>query len=193
MNEIKIPDTKYPILSEIKNRWSARAFSEQPIAHDTLMQLFEAATWSFSANNAQPWAYIYAHRADTTHFDKIADCLVPFNKNWADKAAVLILALAQITTDDGSKNPWALHDLGAANMNMLTEATANNIVGHIMAGFDKDKARTYFQLPEQYEPVAVIALGYWGDPNLLNDTLKMREFSPRTRKNIADVAFNGSL
>jgi len=53
MNTIKIAKTTYPVLDVIKNRWSARAFSNKVITDEELNTLFEAASWAASANNEQ--------------------------------------------------------------------------------------------------------------------------------------------
>ena len=39
-------------------RWSSRAYDKRPIPHEELMSLFEAARWSPSAWNAQPWRFV---------------------------------------------------------------------------------------------------------------------------------------
>ena len=88
---IKIAKTKYPVTELIRNRWSARAFSKKDIADNDLFTLFEAAHWAASANNEQPWRYIYAKREDKETFDKMVNCLMPGNQPWAKNAAVLIL------------------------------------------------------------------------------------------------------
>src|SRR6476661_4281016 len=111
---MKTAATTYPVHELIRNRWSPRSFTDQPVSPEQVGQLFEAASWAASAMNLQPWRYIYAHRADTEAFEKLADCLVPGNQPWAPKAAVLVLALAKTQNDDGTPNGAALHDLGLA-------------------------------------------------------------------------------
>ena len=61
-SSIKLADTQYPIHELLRNRWSARSFSDQSISSYDMNRLLEAASWSFSANNMQPWRYVYAHR-----------------------------------------------------------------------------------------------------------------------------------
>ncbi|HEX8505010.1 MAG TPA: nitroreductase family protein, partial [Hymenobacter sp.] len=101
---MKPANTTYPVHELIRNRWSPRSFSAQPIAQDTLNQLFEAASWAFSAMNAQPWHYIYAHKSDPEAFQKILDTLMPGNQPWAKNAAVLVIALAQTRLENGQPN-----------------------------------------------------------------------------------------
>lgn len=61
-----------------------------------------------------------------------------------------------------------------------------------MAGFDVPKARSVYSIPEGYEPVAAIALGYLGEPQTLSERLLQRELNPRTRKPLENFVFTGS-
>jgi len=181
----KIPQTAYPINKLFTDRWSARAFADQPIPEQTLLGMFEAASWAASSMNEQPWLYYYAHKEDET-FQKFADCLMPGNAVWAQHAAVLILSLARKTfAANGAINRHALYDTGAANTNLMLQATENGLTGHQMGGFDYDKTRETFQLPDDLEPVVFIALGYPGQPEQLDEPFRSRETAPRTRKSIS--------
>ena len=62
---------------------------------------------------------------------------------------------------------------------------------HQMAGFDPQRARGQFQVPEGHEPVAVIALGYPGSPESLPEQLRKKELQPRTRKALESFVFTG--
>jgi hypothetical protein len=50
---------------------------------------------------------------------------------------------------------------------------------HQMAGFDVQKAIDMFKLPEHVQPMAVIAIGYPGDPSNLPDDLRESELKER--------------
>ncbi len=192
MNSIKIPQTKYPILDVLKNRWSARSFSDKKISQEALNQLLEAAAWAFSSMNEQPWRYIYAFKGEPA-FDQLWNCLMAGNQPWAKDAAVLILSLANTKFANGNSNRHAYHDVGAANANLLTEATANSIYGHLMGGFDYPKTQNEFNLPEHLEPVAIIALGYLDDPKKLEEPFLSRELTGRTRKPLDEISFHNKL
>lgn len=190
---MKTAPTTYPVHELIRQRWSPRSFTAQPVAPETLDQVFEAASWAASAMNAQPWRYIYAHQADTEAFHKMVDCLVPGNQPWAKHAAVLVLALIKTSHDDGTPNGAALHDLGLANGNLILEATALGLHGHFMGGFDRAKAQQTFSLPENMQPAVMIALGYQGPAEQLEEPFLSREKAPRQRKGVAEIAFEGQL
>ena len=185
--------TTYPVHDLIRSRWSPRSYSAQSVAQDTLNQVFEAASWAFSAMNAQPWQYIYAHKADAAAFQKIFDTLMPGNQPWAKNAPVLIIALARTQYDNGQPNGAALHDLGAANATLFLEATALGLHGHLMGGFDREKLRRDFNLPENLTPAVVMALGYLGAAEQLEEPFQSREKAARNRKPLSEFVFQNEL
>jgi nitroreductase len=188
---VKIPVTKYPVHELIRSRWSARAFSNQSIDEDTLFTIFEAASWAASSNNEQPWRYIYARREDKKTFHAMVECLMPGNRPWARNAAALILCVIKNTAGaENRPNPIALHDAGLANATLLLQAISQNIYGHMMGGYDRKIAREKFDIPEGYEPVVFIALGYLDSHEMLEEPFKTREVTPRTRKSLDEIVFH---
>jgi nitroreductase len=185
---IKTAMTDHPILDLLRNRWSPRSFSNATISSEDINILLEAAIWSFSGGNLQPWFYIYAHRG-TEGFENILNNLSGGNQGWAKHAAVLMVSLAKKERDPGKPNLWSKHDLGAANMQMVLQALSMNIYGHFMGGFNSaGMAETLNIDTTVYEPIACIALGYLGDPEQLEETLIIRETEPRKRKKIDEIS-----
>lgn len=181
-----------PIHELIARRWSPRAFSEQPVEPTKLRSLFEAARWAPSCNNAQPWRFLIATNDRPEDYRRLLDCLVDGNRKWAQCAPVLILSVAKLAFDDGSPNRHALHDVGLATENLALQATALGLAAHPMAGFHIDKARKDLAIPDGYEPVAMIAVGYPGDPGVLPDRLRDRELAPRSREALTNLVYGGS-
>ena len=191
MTNNKIAITKYPVLELIKNRWSARSFSNQAIEEKDLYTLIEAASWMFSANNEQPWRFISAEK-NSGSFQNILQSLNSSNAAWAKNAAAFIVSIAKINFDkEGNPiNNWAEHDLGAANAAMILQATSMNIAAHPMAGFDAAKIKDAFELSEYLKPVAIIALGYLDKADKLEEPFKTRELSSRKRKGLSEIILN---
>src|SRR5215472_6762107 len=161
----KLAPSDFPVHQLIRKRWSPRAFADEPIPEDVLGSLFEAARWAPSSANEQPWAYIVATKEDKVNFDKVLGTLVEFNAGWAKNAAALAIATAELAfAKTHSPNRSAQYDTGAATALLSVEATARGVVVHQMAGFDAAKARQTFAIPEGWEPMAAIAIGYPGDP-----------------------------
>lgn len=181
---VKTPETEHEVHSLITKRWSPRSFSDRKIEAEQLNQLFEAARWAASANNEQPWQYVYAHRG-TAGFDQLWEALMPGNQPWTKQAAVLVVAIQRNTfAKTGKANPWATHDLGLANAQLMLQAAHQEIYGHMMAGFDAAKIKGALQLEEDQKPVCLIALGYLGEAEALEEPYLSRELSPRNRLSI---------
>jgi len=182
-----------PILELLRQRWSPRAFADQAIPEEVLRSLFEAARWAPSSFNEQPWAYIVATKEDKENFQKVLGTLVEFNAGWAKDASVLALAVTKLAfAESQAANRNAQYDTGAATALLSVEATARGLAVHQMAGFDPDQARKTFAIPEGWEPLAVIAIGYPGNPNSLPPKLRDRELAPRMRKPIREFVMTGS-
>ncbi|MEK9142459.1 MAG: nitroreductase family protein [Nitrospirota bacterium] len=181
-----------PIHELLARRWSPRAFDDRPVDSDLLRILFEAARWAPSSNNEQPWRFIVATEDHETEWNRLFDCLAEGNQKWAVRAPVLILSVASMNfEDDGKPNRHAFHDTGLATENLVLQATASGLVAHQMAGFNVEKARIDLRIPTGCEPVAMIAVGYPGDPAVLPERLRERELRPRIRRPIGDWTFSG--
>ena len=188
----KPADTHYPIHDLLRQRWSPRAFSDRAVSHDVLCSLMEAARWAPSSSNEQPWHFLIATKETAVEYDRLLSCLNDSNQVWARLAPVLAISIAHtVFADGGETNRHAFHDVGLCVENLVIEATSVELMVHQMAGFSPDKVRELFELPADCEAVAAMAIGYPGDPSLLPDRLRQREFSPRSRKPITDFVFTG--
>lgn len=143
-------------------RESPRKFKDRNIASEDLLSLFEAARWAASSYNEQPWRFIYGERnVRSDIYNKLLECLNAANQKWAKEVPVLMMTIAKTSFDhDGSFNRHALHDVGMAMGNFSLQAAKHGIMIHQMAGFSTHKAMELFNLPEDHEPVAVVAIGY---------------------------------
>jgi len=190
----KTANTNFPVNELIKNRWSPRAFSSLKISEDVIHTLFEAAIWSASSRNEQPWRFIYGVKDEGPNYKKIYDTLVHWNQLWAKSAPLLVLAVAKQNSEyHNQENSFALYDLGQAVANLSIQATDMDLFCHQMGGFDKEKARETFNIPTNFIAVTVIAIGYYGDSDKLPDDMKELEMKERSRYDIDRIAFNGDF
>jgi nitroreductase len=182
----------HPIHDLLKKRWSPRAFGSRPVEREKLLSLLEATRWAPSSYNEQPWAFIIATHEQPTEYARVLGCLVEFNQSWAKSAPVLLLGVAHLFLERNQQaNRHAGYDLGAAAANLTMQATAEGLFVHQMAGVLPDKARAEFHIPEGWDAMTGIAVGYPGDANSLPEELHKRETSPRTRKSLASFVFTG--
>ncbi len=188
----KLAETQYPIHDLLRRRWSPRAFSDRRVEPDKLRSLWEAARWAASSFNEQPWSFIVATKEDEAEYARLLSCLVEGNIQWAQHAPVLMVSVARLSfEEDGKPNRHAFHDVGQAAANLTVQATALGLMVHQMAGILPDKIRELYGIPEGYEAVAGIALGYPGDPQALPERLRQRELAPRERKPLPEFVFTG--
>jgi nitroreductase len=184
--------TDHPVHEFIRNRWSPRAFSDKTLSPETLRSLFEAARWAPSSSNEQPWAFLVATKQDPENHAKTLRTLVEFNQAWAQHAPVLVIAVSEMEfARNNTPNRNAFYDTGAAVAHLTMEATARGLFVHQMAGFDPHKASELFSIPRGWEPIAVFAIGFPGDPDSLPDKLRERELAPRSRKPISEFVMSG--
>ena len=184
--------TRYPVHPLIRERWSPRAFAGRQVDRETLGSLLEAARWTASCFNEQPWIFVVARKEDGPAFEQVLRCLTPGNQTWAQRAPVLLVSLARTTfASNGQPNRHALHDVGAATAQLTLQATALGLAAHPMAGIDRDCIRAEFALPDDVEPVAGIAVGWPGDPETLPERLREREQAPRERKSLDAMVLGG--
>ncbi|MBN2662283.1 MAG: nitroreductase family protein [Bacteroidales bacterium] len=175
-------------IKSIYIRRSPRKFSDKKITEKQINLLFEAARWAPSARNEQPWHYYYAPKKNTDLFNKMIDCLVPANKEWAKNAEVIILSVgSKIYSKNETPNVYYKHDVGAANAYLALQAAKLGFQVHQMAGFYAQKAIELLNLDDKkLEPITFIAVGYELKPEELSESERIIEFAERTRKNIGE-------
>jgi nitroreductase len=185
----KTAKTDYLINDLIAKRWSARAFSTRPVEVSKLLSILEAARWAPSSRNEQPWRYIVFTNDNPEKLNKAQSVLKDIN-DYAKRAPILICAITKKTySDNGNYNRLHFHDLGAANENMFLEAFNQGLIMHEMGGFDIQKAREIFNIPEDYETGVMIAIGYQDNYDILPESLRQKASIPRQRKSLSEIAF----
>lgn len=186
-------NNKYSIQSNAKQRWSPRAFSSAPVENDKVNSLLEAARWAPSAFNEQPWRFIIGKKGDST-YNHILSSLIEWNQSWAGKAPILVLNIAKKTfSHNNEPNVTFKYDLGQAVGHMILEVVNQGLVSHQMSGFNPEKAAELLNIPDDYQPVSVTAIGYLGDVNDLSKDMAEIETKPRERKELTTIVFSGEF
>ncbi|MEM7502117.1 MAG: nitroreductase family protein [Pseudomonadota bacterium] len=186
--------TREPIAPLLGERWSPRAFdADKAVSVRQLTQLMEAARWAPSCYNEQPWRYVVCDRnQNDADWEKALSCLVEGNRSWAARAPILMAAIANTQfTRNGKHNRWSEYDTGAASENLCLQATVMGLAAHQMGGFDPQAVIDTFHLPEHCTPVAMIAVGYPGDPAVLAESGRAAETKERERRSVNEFAFLG--
>lgn len=187
INTMKINDL-------IRKRYSTLAFSQKEVEEEKINLLIEAASWAPSARNEQPWRFIIGGKEKGSRYQRIFSSLMKSNQQWVKNAPLLIVCLAKLNYQHKNRsNKYAIHDLGMATANLSIQATELDLFVHPMGGFEKDILISEFNIPEGFQVVTVLAIGYGGSIEKIPEELQIREKMPRTRKSFAELVYSGDF
>lgn len=165
-----------------RERWSPLAFLPERLPRAELLSLVEAARWSPSCFNAQPWRFVVTER-DTPAFEAVLAGLAEGNRRWAQHAGALIVGVAQDRFSRNDKpNRWAAYDTGAATHALVLQAAAMGLVAHQMGGFDAETVGAAVHVPAGHTLMAVTAVGKLAPVATLPEDLEARQLSTRVRE-----------
>ncbi|NNE37327.1 MAG: nitroreductase family protein [Gammaproteobacteria bacterium] len=190
----KKASTRFPINQYLANRWSGRIYDpDKYISTEDRIILAEAARWSPSCFGDEPWRFIFCDKSNNEDaWQNAFDCLVEGNQSWARNAPLLIM-ISSDTLFARNENPnrWGSYDTGAAAMGLSIQATEMGIMVHQMGGFNVDKARQVFAIPERFTPMAMMTAGYQIAMESIPEDMKERELAERVRKPLEECFYDG--
>jgi len=191
MSSVKQASTDHPIHELLSERFSPYLFEPRSVERDKLLACLEAARWSASSYNEQPWTFLVAERDNTEEFEKMLACLAEANQSWAKNAGALILTVVSTKfKKNGKPNRVAEHDIGLAAASFTFQATALGLHVHQMAGIEMSKCQTAYDIPEDHKAFTAIAVGYAAQ--LEGDSaMAERDQAPRSRKPLSEFVFQG--
>lgn len=171
-------------------RISSRAFSDRQVEGEKIARMLDSARWSPSFANKQPWRFVVVGKEDASRAG-VESALMAGN-DWAKRAPLLVVAGAR-KADDGviESREYFLHDTGLAAMSLFLRAVDQGLLVHPMAGWFEAPLRSALSLPEDFTPIVVVAIGYKGDPSVLDDETRAKDEAPRERMPLGEIAFQG--
>ncbi len=182
------------VMESVAKRFSPRAYSDKSVEREKLLTVLEAARWSASSYNEQPWRFIVATRENPEAFEKMLGVANDWNQKWAGLAPVLILTIAKKTfSHNGKANKHAWHDIGQTVATLALEAVQHDLYIHQMAGIDAAKARKLFHVPEDFDVVTLLTLGYLGNIKNLPEEFHKGEGRKRERKPLSELVFENEF
>ena len=169
-------------------RWSPRSFKQIALPEEVVTAIFDAARWSPSCHNEQPWTFITAAAADKETFAKFVSLLVEGNRVWAQHASLLGFVIARRHfTHNGKPNGLAKFDCGAAWMALTLQARKFGLYTHGMGGILREDVYRELKISkDDFEVVCGFALGCVEVPNGLSEDARRGE-QPSERKPLAHV------
>jgi nitroreductase len=187
--------TSVPIHDLLAKRWSPRAYDAgKLVSRAQITAMLEAGRWAPSCNGDEPWRYLVWDKSrDPQGWQRAFDCLSESNQKWVKNVPLLMLSCAgSVFAHNGKPNRWTQHDTGMASLSIALQAVALGLIAHQMGGFDVDKARAAFGIPAEYTPMAMIAVGYQAEPDVLDEETKAKELRLRGRKPLSERFFEGA-
>jgi nitroreductase len=183
----------YHLHEIIKNRRSPVIFSNKLIEQKKIDLLFEAARWAPSSMNEQPWRFVFSTSDNKEAFNKMFNCLLEGNKEWNANVPLLILTLAKSNFDYKNRaNKYAMYDVASAVANLTFQANFMDLWVHQMGGFDSDKAKRDLNIPDGFDPVTMLAVGYLGNSKNVSENLIKRDQADRKRKPLKELVFRNT-
>lgn len=154
------------LMDAIRGRRSIRRFTEQPVTHDEIKEILDAARQAPSWANTQAWEFVVVR--DRARIEAIAGSYV--EKNPATKctlsASAVIVACARSGVSgcyggkDLTKFPhWFMFDLGMAVQNLCLRAHEMGLGTVVVGLLDHTACSKAIALPEGVESVVVIPIG----------------------------------
>lgn len=178
-------ETNRTIMPEFLTRYSTRAFSSRQPSRESVLDILEAARFAPSSGNEQPWRFVLGWKGTDLH-RRIFETLKEKNQVWNKEIPVyLVLIAKQRFTRVDKENHWANFDLGSAWGFMQVQAQHLGIATHAMAGFDAKAMSRLLALEEEFQPVVVVALGYYGDPANLSEKDQLHH-GPKDRRPVEE-------
>ncbi len=155
------------LMQILKGRRSIRNYQNQAVPEEVLNLILEAVQWSPSWANTQCWEVVAVKDPETKN--RLQETLSqgnPATRAMVEAPVVLVLCgkqgisgfyKGQVTTKFGD---WFMFDLGLATQSLCLAAW-NLGLGTVVVGlFDHNRAAAVLSVPEGYELVAMLPLGY---------------------------------
>jgi F420 biosynthesis protein FbiB-like protein len=177
------------LLETIVNRRSIRRYRPDPVAHDLIESVLQAATWAPSAHNRQPWRFAVLDSAerkeelaramgarlrrdlenDHAPADLIEKDTARSYARMTGAPVIIVLCLSMVDMDrytDEQRNLneyiMAAQSTAMAGQNLLLAAQEVGLGACWMCAplFCSDVVRDVLVLPDDWQPQALITLGY---------------------------------
>ncbi|ABP53069.1 nitroreductase [Salinispora tropica] len=173
-------DIVHPLLTPAAN---TQIFDGSALPWTRVAGLLEAARWTTSRWNRQPWRFLVGRKGDRT-FHELHRALTPTNRTTARGAGTLILALRQTRSVEGGPLDGTEYELGLAVARLSVQARATGWRIAQLGGFRRRPLMAAFEVPADFEPFVILAVG--------RATADIScALPPRPRLPLAEIAFTG--
>lgn len=174
----------------IKQRKSCRNFSLQPVEHEKILKVLEAARLAPSWQNRQCWRFIVVQ--DQALIKKIGQ-LRPFSYNinfFLRNVPVIIVACAN-PKDSGKRAgiEYYLVDVAIALEHLILAATDLGLATCWIGAFDENFIKKLLNIPDEVRVVALTPLGYPAEKPSMVDKVSKLVAKGAKRKPLSEIAY----
>lgn len=183
--KVRTPKPRYSVLKPISKRFSPRVFNNEIVLSEHIRCIFEAARWTPSGRNNQPW-FFYCIKKNTNAYEEIKSC-IPERNGWALSTPLIIMSCYNPTEPQGAPNIWAQYDLGAAVISLILQAQELGYYARQIGSFDQEKASKLSFVEKPFIPFVLVAIGKMGSEKEYAETDKSyvdKDLTPSGRKDV---------
>lgn len=164
------------VFEAIQERRSIRTYQDKPVEREKLERILEAGRLAPSAKNVEPWHFIAVTDAEKRK--------TLSGGTWAKFLRQTPLVI--VACGDKKASPdWYAIDVALAVENMVIVATSLGLGTCCVGSFTEKDIKTALKIPENFEVLLMLAVGYPGDHiDLSRKLLNIVQ----TRKSLSDVA-----
>ena len=151
----------------VKGRRSIRRYQAKEMPEEELNTILEAVRWAPSWANTQCWEVVAVKDPSIKQrLQEILSAANPAKKAMVEAPVVMVLCGRRGVSGCYSGKPttklgdWFMFDIGLATQNLCLAAHALNLGTVIIGSFSHDRAKEILGIPDGYEAVALIPLGY---------------------------------
>jgi nitroreductase len=160
----------------IQARKSIRAYQDKPVPRETLERILEAGRLAPSARNVEPWHFI-----TVTNPEKRKALSKGMYAKFVAGAPLVIVVFG----DKKASSDWYAVDSALAAENMVLAAVSEGLGTCFVGSFDEADVRSVLGVPDTFEALVMITLGYPQEKlDLSSKLLKL----VRSRKVLSEVA-----
>ena len=127
---------------------AVRHFTGQPVPDEVLERILQAARWTGSAKNTQPWQFVVVRRRESLQ------SLATFGR-FASHLAGAALGIVVVTPPG-----YALFDAGRVTQSMMLTAWADGVGSCIASLSEEAQARALLGIPDGLLAHTAISFGY---------------------------------
>ena len=159
-NSIEIVTVADMVKENIMSRKSVRKFLDEPVPNDVLESVLKAGMAAPSAMNRQPWAIEVVNDKEILNG---LSAMLPYGRLETAPVAIIVCGDMSKTLEGNARDFWVV-DCSMMAENILLAAHSHGL-GAVFTGAwptkeRGDKVKEYLGMPENYEVLGVIPMGY---------------------------------